>query len=255
MPFLALDSATAAAAPATTLGAPLQNTGMTLAEFRGRLNLQLGGRPDVLPSMLDQWINAAYIDICSSLELEELKGTLTLNLVVSQSLYLLPKAVRAIKLASVIDAVTYGEIGGRQLTLSDLGKYRRSSDRVDEPEEYFRVGEMLVLWPTPAKVRALSLDIWIRPTKMVADADSPIIPEEWHEIILRNARQMAHSDLREWGSAAIAQNEFVGMVRRKTDTEELEESQKIIGSSVPRGRKQIYRRNSRSREDDRDGLR
>lgn len=254
MPFLALDPAAAAPAPATTLGVPLQNVGMTLAEFRGRLNLQLGGRPDVTTPMLDQWINAAYIDICSSLEIEELKGTLTLNLVAGQALYTLPKTVRAITLASVIDAVTYGEVGGRQLTLTDLAKYRRSSERADEPEEYFRVGELFVIWPTPTSVRDLSLDVWVRPAKMTADDHSPIIPEEWHEIILRNARQMAHSDLREWSSAAIAQNEFVGMVRRKTDTEELEEDNKVIGSSVPKDRRQIYRRNARTREDT-DGLR
>lgn len=253
MPFLALDPAAAEAAPATTLGVPLQNEGMTLGEFRGRLNLMLGGRSDVTPTILDQWINAAYIDICSSLELEELKGSLVMSTVVDQYLYLLPLAVRGVRFVSVIDIETYGELGGRKLTMTDLTSFRRSIERSDEPEEFFRVNKILVINPKPTNIRVLSLDVWIRPTKLVDDADSPIVPEEWHEAILRNARTMAHSDLREWEAAAITGNDFVNTVRRKEDPDAMEEENKVIGSSVPRKRHQLFRRNT-SREDD-NGLR
>jgi hypothetical protein len=100
MPYLALNPADAVAAPATTLGEPLTSDGETLATMRGRLNLMLGGRPDAIP-LLTGWINSAYVDVATSLEIEELKGNLQLNLVVAgKALYLLPKVVRAIRQAS-----------------------------------------------------------------------------------------------------------------------------------------------------------
>lgn len=256
MPFLALDPALAEPAVVTTLGAPIQGVGMSLAEFRGRLNLQLGGRPDITPPMLDQWINAAYIDVCSSLELNELSGSLALDLINSQSLYMLPAVVRAIKMVSVIDSDTYGELGGRSLTMTDLKAFRKAPDRVDEPTEYFRSGDILVVYPSPVSVRTLSLDIWIRPQKLLLDTDCPVLHEEWHEPILRNARTMAHSDLREFDKAAVTSNDYVEMVRRKESTEVLEEGDKIIGSSVPHHRRQLFRRHLPfDREGDWDGIR
>jgi hypothetical protein len=250
MPYIALNPADGVAAPITTVGAPLTSEGVTLAEMRGQLNLMLGGRSDITNTTLDYWINAAYTDIASSLEIDELKASLAINLVVGKALYLLPKVVRAIRQVSVIDAVTYGDLGGRKLEKSDLAKYRRSSNRSDEPTEYFREKDLLVLWPTPVAVRVLSLDIWIRPDKMVNDEDSPILPFEWHEVILKNARSKAHSDLREFSRAAMAENDFVNLVRRKDSPDELEEDDKIIGSSVPRERRNLYRRNAHISRDD-----
>jgi hypothetical protein len=249
MPYIALDPALAAPAPASTLGAPLTNQGKTLLDYRGTLNMQLGARPDVDNGMLETWINDAYLDICSSLEIDELKGSLPLTLVVGQPLYLLPRAVRAIREVGVIDAATYSTAGGRKLAQSDLARYRRNSTLSDEPREYFRESKMLVLWPTPKTIRTLSLDVWIRPLKLVADTDSPILPEEWHEAIALNARSKAHVDLREYERAAVAENSFVNNVRRKDDPETLEESDRIIGSSVPRSRHSLFRRPSRRTDD------
>jgi hypothetical protein len=250
MPYIALNPADGVAAPVTTLGAPLVGVSMTLAEMRGHLNLMLGGRPDITNTQLDYWINAAYIDIASSLEIDELKGSLNLNLVVAKALYLLPKVVRAIRQVAVVDSVTYGDLGGRKLEKSDLAKYRRSSNRSDEPSEYFREKDLLVLYPTPTQVRQITLDIWIRPAQLVLDEDSPILPFEWHEVILKNARSKAHSDLREFQRAQVSENEFVNLVRRKDSTDELEEDDKIIGSSVPRERRHLYRRNAHISRDD-----
>jgi hypothetical protein len=244
MPYIALDPTTAQPAPATTLGAPLTSVGSTLADYRGRLNLQLGARPDLTNGILEAWINDAYIDTCASLEIDELKASLTLTTISGQPLYLLPDVVRAIREAGVIDATTYGPLGGRKLSLSDLPQYRRNATLTDEPREYFREGKMLVLWPTPKTARNISLDIWLRPQPLVNDTDSPFIPQEWHLPILLNARSMAHSDLREYDRAAAAENTYVNTVRRKEDPESLEEADRIVGSSVPRNRHSLFRRPS-----------
>lgn len=252
MPYLAIDPNTAVVVPAGTLGEPLTDTGLTLAEMRGQLNLMLGARPDITNPTLDYWINAAYVDIASSLEIDELKGMLSFDLVSGNPFYRLPSVVRAIRMVSVVDTVSYGDLGGRKLTLSDLNAYRRASARSAEPAEYFREKDVLVLYPTPLNARTLVIDVWVRPADLTLDTDSPILPREWHEVILKNARSKAHSDLREFEQAAVAENDFVNLVRRKDSPDSLEESDKIIGSTVPRSRRQIFRRGSFF--GDRDGL-
>jgi hypothetical protein len=212
--------------------------------------MQLGARPDVTNGILETWINDAYLDTCTSLEIDELKASLALNLVAGQPLYLLPPIVRAIREVAVIDAATYGSLGGRKLVQSDLARYRRNGTVSDEPREYFRENRMLVLWPTPKVSRTLSVDIWIRPQPLVGDNDSPIIPPEWHETIGLNARSKAHLDLREYERAAVAENAYVNNVRRKDDPESLEESDRVIGSSVPRSGRSIYRRPTRRNDPD-----
>lgn len=252
MPYILLDPTTAQAAPATTLGAPLSPVlpattlpGMSLAEMRTQLDVELGGRTDFDDTMFDLWINQSYIDLCTSLEVPELDGNLKISLTAGQALYLLPKQVRAIEMVSVIDAQTYGDLGGRKLTLVDRNTYRKAPVLSDEPREYFIQNMILVLWPTPKSARDLSLDVKIRPDFLSFEDDYPILPPEWHEVIVRNARTKAHSDLREFDSAGITNNEVVGLVRRKSDPEVVEDSDRIVGSSVPRKRSQLFRRNSR----------
>lgn len=263
MPYLLLDPTTAVAAPTTTVGAPLSPPGlpgpetlpgMSLAVMRTQLDIQLGGRTDFDDTMFDLWINQSYVDLCTSLDIPELHADLLIPTVVGQPLYLLPEQVRSIESISVIDTQTYGDLGGRKLTRIDKQSYRRYPNLTDEPRSYFIDGKLLVLWPTPTSVRNLSLDFRIRPDDLVDEDHYPIIPKEWHEVIVRNARTKAHSDLREFDSAAVTNNEVVGLVRRKSDVDAEEDSDRIIGSSVPRRRSQLTRQNSRFSNPDFDEL-
>ncbi len=251
MPYILLDPSAAEAAPTTTVGAPLSPAvpgdflpGLNLAEMRTQLDIQLGGRTDFDDTMFDLWLNASYIDLCTSLEIPELNANLLVTLIAGQPLYMLPPQVRGIDMVSVIDTVTYGDLGGRKLTKVDKNTYRKAPALTDQPREYFREGQMLVLWPTPIGAKPLSIDFKIRPDILVDEDHYPIIPPEWHEVIVRNARTKAHSDLREFDSAGITNNEVVGLVRRKTDPDAVEDDDRVVGSSVPRRRSQLFRRHS-----------
>lgn len=251
MPYIPLDPTVAQAAPTTLIGAPLTPPnpgeplpGMSLVEMRTQLDIQLGGRTDFDDTMFDLWINQSYVDLCTSLDIPELNGSVVISLDPAQALYLLPRQVRAIDMVSVVDTATYGALGGRKLTKTDKNSYRKAPALNGEPKEYFREGNMLVLWPTPVAIRDLSVDFKIRPDPLVDEDHYPIIPPEWHEVIVRNARTKAHSDLREFDSAGITNNEVVGLVRRKTDPDAVEDDDRVIGSSVPRRRAQLIRRNS-----------
>lgn len=251
MPYIVLDPALATAIPAGTLGEPLTNVGMTLADLRNELRIMLGGRPETDDPMLDRWINFAYLDTATSLEIDELKGSLSFNSTVAEAMYLLPDVVRAIRHASIIDTANYAA-GGRELKLSNIGAYRKAADATGEPREFVRENKLLLLYPTPVAARSITLDVWIRPQKLTDDSDSPILAEEWHEVILKNARAKGHSALREFETAGVTENEHISLVRRKDEPEALEDANRVVGSSVPRTRRQLF---SRFTREDRDGLR
>jgi hypothetical protein len=247
MPYTPIVAATATVVPPSGSAVPLVNTGETLSTLTDELQAMLGGRADVTPERMALWLNFGYIDLAASLELDELKASMSFNLVANQPFYKLDMEVMATRSASVVDPVTYGDLGGRPLKKTDLPTYRRNSDLVEEPREYFRERNILVIWPT------LGLDFWIRPDKLVNEDDSPLLGWEWHEAILLNARKKAFAALLEFDKAMAAENDFINLVRRKSDRAETEDSDKTIGSSVPRSNRQLIRRHSRLRDDD--GLR
>jgi hypothetical protein len=254
MPYIPIVAATATVVPPSGSAAPLVDVGETLGTLSDELQAMLAGRTDVGPERLALWINFGYIDLAASLELDELKGSMSFPLVAGQPFYKTSPEVMATRGAAIVDTVTYGDVGGRPLEKTDLPTYRRNRNLLEEPREYFRERNIIVVWPTPVAVRTMGLDFWIRPDKMVGETDSPILGWEWHEAILLNARKKAFSALLEFDKAMAAENDFVNLVRRKSDRAEQEDSGKTVLSSVPRTRNQVLRRNARNRDDD-DGLR
>lgn len=254
MPYIVLDRTTAEAAPATSIGAPYTSVGETLLSLRTELKKMLGNRADIDNARLNLWVNFGYVDVAASLKIDELRGSIGFPTVPGQPLYLLPNAVAAIYGAAVADSVNYPEFGGRALDKIDLAGYRSLKVITDEPERFFRLGDLLVLWPTPVAARDLALDFWIRPQPLVVDTDSPILGYEWHESILLNARKKAFSALQEFDKALAAQNDMVASVRTKQDNKAREDENRIVLSSVPRN-KMMMQRNLKLTDGENDGIR
>lgn len=252
MPYNVIDPAAAAPAPATVIGAPKTNVGKTFLEMQTRLARQLINRTDVTPDMRKEWINDAYIDICSSLKLPELFGSFAITTIVDQPFYMLPDIVEYLRQAAVVDPVTYSFYGGRPLTKITLETYRKQPDETDAVASYFREGEVFVVWPTPDSITTIAVDVKVQPAPLVDDTDCPIIPIQFHEVILKAARAKAFDDLQEFDRAALAENSWISLLRRKEDPLAEEETTLLVGSSVPRRASDLIR--SRSRRDP-DGLR
>lgn len=244
MPFITLVEADASLITPSNLGNPLTSVGQTLADLRAELFLQLGARADVTPERMNLWLNFSYRELATNLEIDALKGSLTFDLEVGQSLYLLPAEVRATRNISVVDTVTYGDRGGIILEKSDLAEYRKRGNLSAEPKSYFRERNILVFWPTPKNIRTVSLDIWISPANLVLDTDSSILGLDFDETILKNARQKGYSALQDFEKSTVAQNDFVENIRQKEDREEREDDSRVILSSVPRRKSQLRRQPS-----------
>lgn len=253
MPYGVLDPTTAEAAPALAIGTPNTSVGYTLDSMSIELSLQLAGRVDVASERLTQFINDSYVDLCTSIDLPELRASYGFNTVSGQALYKVPPQVFATLGAAVVDETTYTFDGGRPLDKIDLDAYRREPKISEEPDSYFLHNGMIVLYPTPKAVRAIGVDFLVRPLPLVLGTDSPFLGREWHEVILKGARAKAFDGLLEFDLAQLAENTFISLVRRKRSPLEEEDQGRLIGSQVPKHRSDLFRNrrgSSRSRDND-----
>lgn len=236
MPFIVIDSSTAAAAPVTTIGEPKVSAGDTLASMRLWLRRALLGRDDLTDDELDLWLNDSYIDVCTSIDIDELKASLGIVTVAGQALYNLPYVVSSTQDAALIDPGM--TTGGLPLNKVDKAWYREQQNKSGRPECFFREGDVLVLYPTPDKQYTIALDFRVRPLPLTEDDDSPIVGQEWHRPIRLGARQKAFDDLQEFEKAMPAENSYTNAVRRRNNREASEDERRVIGSSIPgRGRR------------------
>ena len=231
MPFTILDPSAAKAAPSTTVGQPKTGIGKSLLDMRVHLKVQLGGRTDIDESVYNTWINDAYLDLCTSLEGDELKGSLTLTFDAGQAFYLLPSVVASVQTIGLVNSLSI--YGGESLSKTDKASYRDFENASGQPRLYFREDNLLVVYPTPDKSYTVAIDFRVRPLRLENDTDCPILGEEFHRAILLRARADAFDDLQQFEKQGPAENSAVQNVRRRNDREAMEDEGRVIGSSVP----------------------
>lgn len=242
MPYGVLDPTTAAAAPSTTIGEPASGVGLTLEALRTELNMAIGDRVDLDSGhRLDLWVNLGYVDMATSLRLDELRASMLINIVQGQSLYKLPACVGTTIGAAVVDTTNYRLYGGRPLEKIDLDEWRKRLDIVGEIESYFRYGELLVVWPTPMTDRPVALDFRVRPLFLVEDNDSPILPIEWHEGVLLNAKVKAYDGLEEPEHVLTADASYTKFLAKRLDAGQEEDINRMAKSAVIRSDPGLYR--------------
>ncbi|HEY6019727.1 MAG TPA: hypothetical protein VIY48_07445, partial [Candidatus Paceibacterota bacterium] len=157
---------------------------------------------------------------------------LGLSIVVGQQFYLLPECVGTTLGASVVDTANYREFGGRPLEKIDLDEWRKRRDVTGEVEAFFRYGNMLVVWPTPLRVRSVALDFRIRPLFLKKETDSPILPVEWHEGVLLNAKVKAYNGLEEKENELAADDSYTKFLSKRLDKTQEEDLGRVVKSSV-----------------------
>lgn len=240
MPYIVLDPAVAAPAPAgVSFGAPLTSVGKTLAGMRDRLASELGNREDLSTDQLNELINESYRDLSTSLDVPEMKGSFGFSTIAGQPFYLLPQGIRSVTRLSVLPPDN--TIGGPLPALRKLSvdTYRDLPDLSGAPSSAFRWTKMLVLYPTPDDVYTVSADIRVKVSDLIQDTDSPLLDEEWHEAIYRGAKARGFDSTFNDTRAALQENQMTRLVRRKIDTEE-EDADEMQGGMRPiRGRRDL----------------
>lgn len=235
MPFLNLDPA-AAVAVVSTIGAPATNGEETLNSMRTELASLLAGRTDVDPTRLDRWINQAYRDLATSFDIPSLNVNFGFMLTGAQATYKLPTTLLVSRSVSVSDSINYPVEKGRPLRKIELDTYRKLPELTDEPTSYMLQDKLLVFYATPIAARAVTIDAYIKPQKLVNPTDSSILGAEWDEPILMSARAKAHNALLEWTQGSMAENAFLSRVRRMRDIKADERTGEIAAFRPARGR-------------------
>lgn len=249
MPYIALDETLAEAAPTWTVGAPRTSVGKTLAGITAELNAQLGGRTDIDPARMTAWINDAYLDLTSSVDLPELKTSLALTVLADQPLYMLPSNFSYSTGAELVDTTSYVFQGGVPLDKIDDLMYRRLPELSDLPRAFFIFNGMLVLWPTPSQATSVVLECVADPMPLVDDTDSPILAQSWHEGIQLLAKAKAHAALIEPDLAQLAMNDYISWMRRRQDKNAQEKTGMIARARGVRSLRDANRLRPRRRED------
>lgn len=248
MPFAVLDETLAAAAPAVSLGNPKTSVGLTLESLTVELDALVAGREDFSEGRIREIINDAYLDLCTALDIID-EGSFGIPTVAGQALYQLPDVVQSITAVSLVLPSAESLTEGYPLDKIDLPKYRALVAKDGDPHFYFRMGQMLVVYPTPDAARTLAVDARYRPAKLTQAQHSPVLGLEWHEALKKGARAKLFSAMLEFDKAAAAENEYIALVRRRKDLESEEENGRVLRSSVP-GREPRQRNRTLSYEVD-----
>lgn len=105
------------------------------------------------------------------------------------------------------------------------------------PSEYAVLDRRAVrLWPTPDDVFLLSVDVSVFPPRLTADADVPVFPERFHDLLCYAAAAQAVRRRREDGDAGRAKDldDHAGLLLHQMEREEL--ADRDLSPSVMSGR-------------------
>lgn len=245
MPYTALNEANAEEAFTTSEGAPLTSVGETLESFLDELEPELGNRDDVTPERLTKWLNWAYRNVAAMVDVKELDGSQTVELLADQPLYRIPVQVASAQVLSYADE-TQINWEGREMGMIDLDTYRKLPlvDPV-RPTDWFRWRRMLVVYPTPDIAYTASLEFKVRPDDLVNPTDSPLLTPEFHEAILLSARHRAFRSLMVYAQAKEALNDFLTCIRPLQDNAAKERENMASGTFPARTASELYRRRPR----------
>jgi len=242
MPFQHIDPTAAIAITGVSQSGPATSGWLSFAQLQAELRLRLGGRSDIDASRVKLWINEAYTDICNALDLAKLRASVDHILTIDETVYSLPADTR------MVIAITYNDptdtMYGGLVEKIDVEEYRRL------PEEYSTgrplvwtpyLPEVIVFYPSPDRAYPVTLDCKLRPTRMTADGDYPLLADEYIEPLLLLSRAKAFSALLEFSLSGQCMNEYVALMRSRRN-EVAEQAEGSVGRMVPvRTQRQLLR--------------
>jgi len=162
---------------------------MTFLEMQTEVKLYLGNRPDLTTALVKDYISRMYDQISLVFRFYEIESTDTsITTVSGTAAYTTPSGVRVIQ--SIRDTTNKN-----RLEAQDMNWYENqdddSSTSSGKPLNYVRYGAQLLLSPVPDGAYALRIRVRNLPTALSADADTPVFPAEWHEVLVLLAASRA----------------------------------------------------------------
>lgn len=233
---------------APSAAGPATSGWSNFAELRTEVARRMGGRSDLGTADLSLHVNEAYIDLCSMVDFLFLTVEMSWSCVAQQALYALPTAIREVVLLKTTGVEDVSDDG--PLRKVDMQEYARlsedSADYDDVPEVYtISADNTLALWHRPDAAYSFSMEVKLRPSRLVADTDYPVLPDEWIEILRILATSKAASALNEFELSSQRYNEALGLIRsRRNERAERAEGTKG-GIWIPQSASELRRTSRR----------
>ena len=158
---------------------------MNLGELRGAVNRRTGIAVDT--AALNDWINFALTEIALEDRWPWLEAQTTFTTVAGTNVYTLtPTTVRTV--ISVVDANgnAYDPASDRDLLIFSTGDDLVS--QFSEDGKWFSAkAQQLRIAPTPSSAFVVTVSYISNEPRLLADIDSPLLPEVYHEAIIERA--------------------------------------------------------------------
>jgi hypothetical protein len=168
---------------------------MKLAHLREKVRTRCGiatGDQYLTQQNIDDAINEALAQIDGEYHWPWLEATAVTTLVSGQDTYPLPADFRATR------SVVLGSSNGSNVVLYNISPTQalaKSTSETGQPEAFAIIGSNLVLLPTPGAGYSIKHLYYRQTVELVADADEPLIPDQWHgAVVAAAASNLAMTD-------------------------------------------------------------
>lgn len=202
----------------------------TLVIMRDKLRRQIGNPTTTAVSdgQLVEHLNDAYREIANKYRFHRLRKLCTFDTEIGTSRYGLPTDCSVV--LRVRDTTN-------EVKLEKFGD-RRMADRADatmqaKPKSYARYRDFVELDPIPDGVYTIELFYKSAITELVADGDVPVIPDSWHEGIVKLARFKYFEDQVDLPKAKAAYDLFGAWIQDQPVEVDEEKLDMDSGVSVP----------------------
>ena len=159
--------------------------GIDLDTMRSDLRDATGTDDSDMPdTKTDLLLNRAYWALGSKFPYRQKEITATFPTVIGEERYNMPTLFESLRSLAIqdLDDLRWEPLDRIGAKFFDENSSSHTDDRAF-PEKYLRDGECIKLLPIPDKVYTLRIRYLNTLADLVLDTDSPIIPQEWHEII------------------------------------------------------------------------
>lgn len=203
---------------------------MELSTMRTRLRRRIGNPSvtDVPDSTLTEVINIGYREIADRFRFHDVRVRFEFPTVASTRNYELPAGLLSIIRLRDVD-------NQRRIIKMDDARAAEllDTDTEGQPLHYIRYENTIDLHPTPDDVYDLELYYKGNIVDLVDAADEPVLPEPWHEGILRLAKHYYYIDQGDAQKSTLAYNEYELWLRTKPVEVDEEKTDFDSGVSVP----------------------
>lgn len=192
----------------------------------------VGSATDELPDVdtadktgADTYLNRAYWEVLDKFKFREKEVSGTFSTVIGTKFYQVPSPFEALQSLSIEDVNTL-----QHKPLDRIDKdvfeqvYVNRTDAQGKPENYFREGNGVRLWPTPDAAYVLTISYWTVLADLGSLNPQTNIPQNWHEIILFGAISRAFLGVnRDFEGSQHARAYQVSLIEGTTPVEEKEQ--------------------------------